>query len=698
MKISNLCAFAFAVLAIAACNQPVNPDPEPAGTDIFDVNLSFSHPKVSPQEGQKLTVNLYESAVRGVQFTSLTAYESQTVTLTAAQASSGLRVAFDGLKKKGSSLYVFAWVDIDADGKPSDGDLAQWYNTSKEDVEKGDADATDCFSSYAITFKLSRVIGGGGKVEIPEGYVADADQNLYSTVVAGPFVWTGENLRTTHFQDGSEITLLSGADFAAQTAPACVKGYLSATDIEKFGLLYNWYTVGTAGKNPCPEGYRIPSDADWLKFERFVAPRATDLGEDASDAPEKNVWRGASELLGKMMKPAEYNMAGTDDYGLKLYPGGVYASALSKDAYTDTPIFVIWTTDSFAGNDSKAVRRMLQYNQNGSGRGCDSKVKGQSLRCIKDNPDYKEKTGLAAPELTVNGTVVSWTAVSGASEYVVAVNGEEVSRSGATSFDVASVKPAQEEDKSYEVSVYATGNPELYTDSPVATAQVTVPGTGSATQKEYVSDFDGNKYEIVTIGTQTWMREHLRTTHFQDGTPIQNLTGSAFAGATEAAYVNPYSDGKELKYGYLYNWFTVGTAGKNPCPAGYHAPSDDEFLVLERYLIDDPSLDQDKTQADYGNNSWRGTDKELGKKMKSSDDNFGGDDDSAFKAMAAGTYSSSLTKDFSASTKICVLWTTDTYAGNEAKAMRRMLQHNTAGSGRGSATKVSGHSIRCVKD
>ena len=88
----------------------------------------------------------------------------------------------------------------------------------------------------------------------------------------------------------------------------------------------------------------------------------------------------------------------------------------------------------------------------------------------------------------------------------------------------------------------------------------------------------------------------------------------------------------------------------------------------------------------------------LGCKMKSSSYAFGGDDDSVFNAMPAGTYGSSLGKDYSASTKISCLWTTTTFPTNEDKAMRRMLQHNQDGSGRGPNTKVSGHSVRCVKD
>ena len=39
------------------------------------------------------------------------------------------------------------------------------------------------------------------------------------------------------------------------------------------------------------------------------------------------------------------------------------------------------------------------------------------------------------------------------------------------------------------------------------------------------TDYDGNVYKYVTIGSQQWLTESLRTTHYADGTPILNITG-----------------------------------------------------------------------------------------------------------------------------------------------------------------------------
>lgn len=681
---------ALSALSVLSCNR----EQEQESADKFlDVNVSFSHVRVKPTEGTVLTLFLFTDDVTGKPLSSLNSYRKEEVTLNAEEAKTGLRVSFEKLEEGLAHLYVLGWADVDADKAVSAGDLVQWYNASVRDVEEGKASPVDVAKEYAITFKMNQT-GGSGTTEIPEGMVADYDMNLYPTAAVGPYIWITENLRTTHFQDGTEIPISEGSAFASMEGPACVNPYAQAEDIDKYGLLYNWFAAKNG--NPCPEGYRIPSDAEVLATERFISPRSGDIEQSLDGISYTNVWRGVAEGLATKMKAAAPLFDGTDDFGLHLVPGGVYATSFTKGASTDKATLVMWTTDEAPGDAARAVRRLLQKDYAGAGRGTDAKTKGQSLRCIKDNPDYVAKESLPAPVLSVEGSVVSWQAVSGATAYVVSIEGEEIWRGSATSIDIATYRDALVDDKTYPVSVYCTGDATRYNDSLSSVVNVTIAGTGSG-DKNYVKDYDGNPYEVVVIGTQTWMRENLRTTHFQDGTPIPMLEGAAFAAMkTGPAYVNPFGELAPV-FGYLYNWYTIGTEGKNPCPAGYHAPSDEEYVTLERALLGDPTFDQ-KTVADYNVNAYRGAAEKLGCKMKSSSYAFGGDDDSVFNAMPAGTYGSSLGKDYSASTKISCLWTTTTFPTNEDKAMRRMLQHNQDGSGRGPNTKVSGHSVRCVKD
>jgi len=100
-----------------------------------------------------------------------------------------------------------------------------------------------------------------------------------------------------------------------------------------------------------------------------------------------------------------------------------------------------------------------------------------------------------------------------------------------------------------------------------------------------VTDKDGNVYQTVTIGTQTWMASNLRVTHYRNGESITNLTVDAdWAGATFGAwcdYSNLAANG--TKYGHLYNWYAA-IDSRNIAPVGWHVPTDAEWTTLVNYV------------------------------------------------------------------------------------------------------------------
>jgi uncharacterized protein (TIGR02145 family) len=101
------------------------------------------------------------------------------------------------------------------------------------------------------------------------------------------------------------------------------------------------------------------------------------------------------------------------------------------------------------------------------------------------------------------------------------------------------------------------------------------------------TDYDNNHYPAVTIGTQTWMAENLRTAAFNDGTNIAHVDSGIlwrFTGQPGYCWVNNDQD-TNGHYGRLYNWYVAG-GGKNPCPAGWHVPGYEEYMILHHYLID----------------------------------------------------------------------------------------------------------------
>jgi len=105
-----------------------------------------------------------------------------------------------------------------------------------------------------------------------------------------------------------------------------------------------------------------------------------------------------------------------------------------------------------------------------------------------------------------------------------------------------------------------------------------------------INDGDGNVYTTITIGTQIWMKENLKTTKYNDGTPIPEVTDNYEWNTLNSPgycwYNNDPPENKDT-YGALYNWFAVNT--NKLCPIGFHVPSNSEWHQLILFLDPDAS-------------------------------------------------------------------------------------------------------------
>jgi len=104
-----------------------------------------------------------------------------------------------------------------------------------------------------------------------------------------------------------------------------------------------------------------------------------------------------------------------------------------------------------------------------------------------------------------------------------------------------------------------------------------------------ISDVDGNSYKTVYIGTQQWMAENLKTTKYNDGTPLPNITDNILWNTDKTGAWSYYNNDvtNNIKYGKLYNWHAVSmtsNGNKNICPTGWHVPTDAQWTFLTDYL------------------------------------------------------------------------------------------------------------------
>ncbi len=101
-------------------------------------------------------------------------------------------------------------------------------------------------------------------IPLVTGTVTDADGNVYQTVRIGNQEWTIENLRTTKYNDGTNVPLVTDNAAWSRLSGAGFCFYNNTTDAaakKKWGALYNWAAVKT-GKL-APTGWHVPTDAEW---------------------------------------------------------------------------------------------------------------------------------------------------------------------------------------------------------------------------------------------------------------------------------------------------------------------------------------------------------------------------------------------------------------------------------------------------
>jgi len=194
-----------------------------------------------------------------------------------------------------------------------------------------------------------------------------------------------------------------------------------------------------------------------------------------------------------------------------------------------------------------------------------------------------------------------------------------------------------------------------------------------------MTDQDGNIYKTITIGTQTWMAENLRTTKYNDGTAIQNVANNSdWTNLSTGAYCN-YNNETTLEYkatyGYLYNWYAVNKG--TLAPKGWHVAADSEWTTLITYI---------------GGNYYGNKLKEKG--TTHWDINEDATNESGFTALAAGhrTQTGTLTDI----TLDVIYWSSTSQSSRYAKS--RGLYDFTDQIYNDGIEKRYGLSVRCVKD
>jgi uncharacterized protein (TIGR02145 family) len=194
--------------------------------------------------------------------------------------------------------------------------------------------------------------------------VKDIDGNVYQTVTIRDQIWMKENLKTTRYNDGKPIPLVTNDDiWKGLTTPAYC-WYNNDLNSYKniYGALYNWYAVDT--KKLCPKGWHVPSTEDWTRLIYAKFENGSLAGGGLKEEGIKH-WKSP-------------NYFATNSTGFTALPGGFRYSDFQLNGKTG----FWWTSDEY--NEITSWFGILEYDQQVFRGQFDNKHFGGSVRCIKN--------------------------------------------------------------------------------------------------------------------------------------------------------------------------------------------------------------------------------------------------------------------------------------------------------------------------
>ena len=227
--------------------------------------------------------------------------------------------------------------------------------------------------------------------------VVDYDGNIYEAVQIGNQCWMKENLRTTHFADGTSIALGNGT--SSWSTP---NRYVPNNDdglVPDYGYLYNWAAVmhGSTSSNTipsnvqgvCPNGWHVPSDAEWNVMEGTLTNADLSVMDVRGDHAYKlsGGYQGTWQEANGQNVPGDYWAQDRNITGFTALPAGYYdfldPSNTGQVNFHTGALFYTATEGGIAP-PTTALGRGIYFNSMGVDRGWVTKLDCLSVRCVRN--------------------------------------------------------------------------------------------------------------------------------------------------------------------------------------------------------------------------------------------------------------------------------------------------------------------------
>ena len=194
--------------------------------------------------------------------------------------------------------------------------------------------------------------------------MTDADGNVYPAITIGKQVWMAENLKTSRFNDGKPIQLVTDNNiWKALKIPAYCWLNNDIANKDVYGALYNWFTVNT--NKLCPKGWHVPTNTEWGAMITFLGDENTagsKLKETGSDHWENSL------------------IIATNDFDFTALPAGMRYDSGTFPIFANN--YAVWWSSTRSNPD--AWNRGLFFSSSRTFKGHENVRSGFSVRCIRD--------------------------------------------------------------------------------------------------------------------------------------------------------------------------------------------------------------------------------------------------------------------------------------------------------------------------
>ena len=457
--------------------------------------------------------------------------------------------------------------------------------------------------------------------------VSDYDGNQYNTVKIGDQCWMKENLRTTHFNDGTAITRANNNTDTSSYTPMYRQN--DNVDLSTYGLYYNWPAAvggahftsnnnseapthnpmssyeGMFAHNLCPEGWHMPNDTEWEQLITYTSSvsdyNCSNSGTISKALAAQTGWNATQEICSPGYQPETNNAT-----GFTVVPAGFYEpSYMFKGSYAR-----LWSTNGryYLNHCSSSFFALYETGTAPYYNGFTYSTDYMSVRCLRDPQDETSNSinlhdSLATVAFTgnyndLNGVPTNVSAFQNDAGYITAQNLPTVNNATLTITQdgqtMGTFTANQGTDQVIDIPSTDITGLQHQIDSLlnlISALQNAVNSANFTCGTSTVSDYDGNQYNTVKIGTQCWTKENLKTTHFNDGTEIPLIV--SYSGQYDPTRYAPGADVANVStLGYLYNGASVqsqtATSAGGICPTGWHVPADEEWTQLVNYLVTQP--------------------------------------------------------------------------------------------------------------